>query len=486
MTAFLEYGAAQEYYVASAADRVIMLPGGTLDLTGVASYELFFRGALDKIGAYPDLLHIGEYKTFSNTFTEKGFTPAHREMTAIAQPRLVRPARQGDRRRAEAAGGRRIRAIDGGPYLAEGAKSAGLVDAVAYEDQIDDSAPVKGRDGSRATPTPEVPLRSLGLGAGPRIAVLYATGTIASGTSSFDSPTGAVLGSETFVQWIRKVRVDPGIRAIVVRIDSPGGSAIASEVIWREMMLTRAIKPLIVSMGNVAASGGYYIAVPAETIVAEAGTITGSIGVVTGKFVVKGTLEKLGVAEDSVSEGRFAELESPFTPFSKPQRARMEEQLHATYDLFLSRVAEGRKSTPETHRLGRSGTRVDGPAGAAVEARGRARRARDGDRHCQTAGQTRPEQGRAAGRVPAETQRLRAALNPFGASLESAVGLALLRRPEARAGRRGHLDAPPLPTRRAAHAIMPNVFLDELGSETQSGWRQLAQIPSSVLIVSEL
>ena len=306
VTAFLEYGAAQEYYVASAADRVIMLPGGTLDLTGVASYELFFRGALDKIGAYPDLLHIGEYKTFSNTFTEKGFTPAHREMTRSLNhdwyDQLVKAIAEA-RKRPEADV---IRAIDGGPYLAEGAKSAGLVDAVAYEDQIDDSAPVKGTRPVEGDAYARVPLSSLGLGAGPRIALLYATGTIASGTSSFDSPTGAVLGSETFVQWIRKVRVDPGIRAIVVRIDSPGGSAIASEVIWREMMLTRAIKPLIVSMGNVAASGGYYIAVPAETIVAEAGTITGSIGVVTGKFVVKGTLEKLGVAEDSVSEGRFA------------------------------------------------------------------------------------------------------------------------------------------------------------------------------------
>src|SRR5262249_55580215 len=151
-----------------------------------------------------------------------------------------------------------------------------------------------------------------------------------------DSPTGEVLGSDTFASWIRKVRIDPSIRAIVIRIDSPGGSAIASDVIWRELMLTRDVKPLIVSMGDVAASGGYYIAVPANVIVAEPGTITGSIGVVTGKFVLKDTMEKLGIGIDSVSDGRLAEIDSPFSPFSKDERARIEEQLHTTYELFLS------------------------------------------------------------------------------------------------------------------------------------------------------
>jgi protease-4 len=347
ITAYLEYAAPQAYYIATAADRIAMMPAGSLDLSGIASYELFFRGTMDKIGAYPDLLHIGEYKTFSNTFTEKGFTPAHREMTRSMNhewyDQLVKGIAEG-RRRSEA---QVIAAIDGGPYLAEGAKKAGLVDELSYEDQVDEAPPVKGTRRMEGEAYAKVPLGSIGLGDGPRIALLYATGTIASGTSSFDSPTGAVLGSETFVQWLRKARLDSAIRAIVVRIDSPGGSAIASEVIWRELMLTRGIKPVIVSMGNVAASGGYYIAVPADTIVAEPGTITGSIGVVTGKFVVKGTLEKLGVTEDSVSEGQFAEIDSPFTPFSKEQRARVEEQLHATYELFLSRVAQGRKTTSE-------------------------------------------------------------------------------------------------------------------------------------------
>ncbi|MEO8070090.1 MAG: signal peptide peptidase SppA, partial [Acidobacteriota bacterium] len=131
--------------------------------------------------------------------------------------------------------------------------------------------------------------------------------------------------------------------AVVVRIDSPGGSAIASEVIWRELMLTREVKPVVVSMGDVAASGGYYIAAPAHAIVAEPGTLTGSIGVVTGKFVVQGALDKLGVGSGSASNGRFAEMNSPFRPFSADERARVEEQMQTTYELFLKRVADGRR-----------------------------------------------------------------------------------------------------------------------------------------------
>ncbi|HUL72979.1 MAG TPA: signal peptide peptidase SppA [Vicinamibacterales bacterium] len=344
VVAYLEAGGPQEYYLASAANKIILMPAGAIDLSGLATYELFFRGALDKIGVYPDLLHIGDYKTASNTFTEKGFTTAHKEMSKSLNSdwfgQLVTGIAEG-RKRPEA----EVRKlIDSGPYLAEEAKNAGLVDVLGYEDQIDKAPPVQGTtkmDGDayeRAT-------NFGGAFASNRIALLYAVGTIASGKSSFDSPGATVLGSDTFDQWVRKVRVDPSVRAIVVRIDSPGGSAIASDAIWRELMLARDVKPVIVSMGDVAASGGYYMAVPAHVIVAEPGTITGSIGVVTGKFVVKDTLEKLGIGVDSVSDGRLAEINSPFKPFSKDERARIESQLQSTYELFLSRVAEGRHLT---------------------------------------------------------------------------------------------------------------------------------------------
>jgi protease-4 len=138
------------------------------------------------------------------------------------------------------------------------------------------------------------------------------------------------------------------VRAIVVRIDSPGGSAIASEVIWRELMLARDVKPVVVSMGDVAASGGYYIAAPAHAIVAQPGTITGSIGVVTGKYVLDGTMRKLGIGTGVESDGRFAQIYSPFRPFTGEERARVEEQMQETYELFLTRVAEGRQQTRDT------------------------------------------------------------------------------------------------------------------------------------------
>lgn len=345
VTAYLEYGGSQEYYVASAADRIVLMPGGQLDLTGLATYELFFRGSLDKLGIQPDLLHIGDYKTFSNTFTEKSFTKAHLEMTQSLNrdqyDELVRAIAAGRKHTVE-----EIRkAIDDGPFLADQAKQAGLVDSVAYEDQLDDDKPIAGTQRLEAATYARVPVSLGPSAAGARIALLYATGSIASGASSFDG--SGVIGSSTFASWLRKVRIDPAVRAVVVRIDSPGGSAIASEAIWRELMLTREKMPVIVSMGDVAASGGYYIAAPAHVIVAEPGTLTGSIGVVTGKFVVNGTMDKLGIGTGSAADGKNAEIYSPFRPFTPPERARIEEQLHATYEQFLSRVVDGRKSTRE-------------------------------------------------------------------------------------------------------------------------------------------
>ena len=342
LTAFLESAGPAEYYLASVADRVVLMPAGQLDVAGLASYELFFRGSLDKIGVFPDLLHIGDYKSASNTFTERSFTPAHREMTESLNRdwygELVRGIAAGRRMPEDAARA----AVDAGPFLAEAALKAGLVDELAYEDQLDDRPPIQGTrrlegDQYRRTAASARQPRASG-----RIALLYAVGTITSGESVFDSISGVALGSDTFSEWLRKVRVDTDIDAVVIRVDSPGGSAIASEVIWREIMLTREVKPVVVSMGDVAASGGYYLAAAGHAIVAQPGTLTGSIGVVTGKFVMQGALEKLGVGTATVSQGRLAEISSPFKPFSREERARIEEQMQAIYNLFLERVAQGR------------------------------------------------------------------------------------------------------------------------------------------------
>jgi len=346
---YLEYGGEQEFYLASACDKVFLMPTASLDLTGMANYELFLRGTLDKIGAFPDTLHIGEYKTASNTFTEHTFTPAHREMAESLNTDLYEQLIRG------IAGGRHksekeVRAlIDHGPFLPEDAVRAGLVDDVAYEDEIDDKVQLAKGKVNYLT---EIEYRhvspaSVGLNRGPRIAVIYATGVIASGDSNYDSPSGQVVGADTMADSLRKARADSSIKAIVLRIDSPGGSAIASDVIWREVMLTRNVKPLVASMSDVAASGGYYIAMPAHVIVAEPATLTGSIGVVMLKFVIDGTLKKLGMNMEGVSKGRYADLYSPVRAFTPEERAKVQEQMQATYDTFVEKAAAGRNTTPE-------------------------------------------------------------------------------------------------------------------------------------------
>jgi protease-4 len=346
---YLEYGGEQEFYLASACDKVFLMPSASLDLTGIASYELFLRGTLDKIGAYPDTLHIGQYKTASNTFTEHTYTPAHLEMAqslnADLYEQLIRGLADG-RHKSET----EVRAlVDHGPFLPEDAVRAGLVDDVAYEDELDDK--VKLGTGAinflSETDYRHVSPTALGLNRGPRIAIIYATGIIASGDSSYDSPSGQVIGSNTLVEFLRTARADGSIKAIVLRVDSPGGSAIASDVIWREVMLTRNVKPVIASMSDVAASGGYYIAMPAHAIVAEPATLTGSIGVVMLKFVIDGTLKKLGMNMEGVSNGRYADLYSPVRAFTPEERAKVREQMQATYDTFVEKAADGRHTTPE-------------------------------------------------------------------------------------------------------------------------------------------
>jgi protease-4 len=349
IVAYLEYGGEQEFYLATACDKVFLMPTATLDLTGVASYELFMRGMLDKIGAYPDGLHIGEYKTALNTFTEHTYTPAHREMAESLNTdvyeQLVRGIADG-RHKSEA----EVKSlIDHGPYLSEDALRAGLIDDVAYEDELDDkvklgSAKPKFLDMNDYR---QVSADSLGLGRGPKIAIIYATGIIASGKSSYDTTGGQVTGSETMVEYLRKARADSTIKAIVLRIDSPGGSAIASDVIWREVMLTKNQKPLVASMSDVAASGGYYIAMPAHAIVAEPSTLTGSIGVVLTKFVIDGTLKKIGLNLEGVSKGKYADLYSPVRAFSPEEKQRMAENMQATYNTFVEKAAQGRNTTPE-------------------------------------------------------------------------------------------------------------------------------------------
>jgi protease-4 len=353
VVAFLEYGGDREYYLATAANRVYLLPTSALDVTGVASYEVFLRGTFDKLGAYPDFLQIGDYKTAVNQLTQKTFTPAHREMTESLNGDMYEQLVRGiaSARMKTEAETRQL--LDQGPFLPQDALRHGLVDGLAYEDQLDDRVPqlrqggemrrVEGADYQRVT------ARSLGVRPTSRIAVLYASGVIASGKSGYDPSNGAVVGSDTFVEQLRRLRADDSIKAIVLRVDSPGGSSVASDVMWRELMITRDQKPsrpLITSMSDLAASGGYYISVPGQVIVAQPGTLTGSIGIFAGKVVIDGTLGKVGVTTETVKSGKNSDIYSPFARFSPEQRMKVGEYMGDFYKTFVSKVAEGRHTTP--------------------------------------------------------------------------------------------------------------------------------------------
>jgi protease-4 len=364
--AYLEYGGDREYYLATAADRVFLMPSSPLDLTGIATYEVFLRGTLDKIGAYPDMHHIGEYKTAPNQLTEKGYTRAHKEMDEALNRDLYEQLVRGiaDGRKKNETDVQRL--IDDGPFLPEDALRAGLVDDVLYEDQVEEKLrgglaaagdksasaassserlrKIEGDDYARVSPA------AFGLNRGPRIGVIYATGTINSGRSGYDPLSGAVVGSDTLIESIRQARRDNSLRAIVVRIDSPGGSATASDAIWRELMIARkdrADRPIVASMSDLAASGGYYIALPAEVIVAQPSTLTGSIGIFGGKIVTGGVYEKLGANIGSTSIGKNAEINSPARPFNAGELRKLQEQLQAFYDQFVEKVAQSRHTSPE-------------------------------------------------------------------------------------------------------------------------------------------
>ncbi len=258
IVAFLEFGGTQEYYLASAADKVFLVPGSPLDLVGVASYEMFIRGALDKIGAHPDMLNAGDFKTAANFYTETTMTPAHREMAESLNGDLYEQIVDGiaEGRQLTKADVRRL--IDAGPFLSHDAVEAGLIDGLVYADEIKQQDPFDEVNWREITDREyrQVSLSSVGLNRGRRIALVYAVGTINSGPGGVDVLGSEVLGSDTLVQAIRAARTNESVRAIVLRIDSPGGSAVASDVIWREVMLARDDKPVIASMGDLGASGG--------------------------------------------------------------------------------------------------------------------------------------------------------------------------------------------------------------------------------------
>ncbi len=331
-----------EYFVATACDRIILHPLGWLGINGIGGYVPFLKGALDKFGVRAEFEHVEEYKTAANMFTEKGFTPAHREeMESLYADLFAQYVTAAAKARGKSEAEFRA-LVDRGFFQGEKAKAAGLVDDCLYEDEIQALLRQDGRTPARVRfdDYTKVKPSSVGLETGRTVALIYAVGTIMTGES-----LPQILGGSTVARWIRTARNDGSVKAIVLRIDSPGGSSVGSDVIWREVALARKIKPVIVSMSDVAGSGGYWIAMAATRIVAQPQTLTGSIGVLAGKFSIDGLLAKLGVTSEKLVFGEKADVFSPFRPFTPDERKVLKEEILWTYEQFLSKAAEGRGLT---------------------------------------------------------------------------------------------------------------------------------------------
>jgi protease-4 len=343
-----------EYYVASACQHLSLAPAGELNLLGLWSDAIFLRGSLEKLKVEPDFLTAGRFKSAGEVFTERAHSPAAREaIDAVLDDYFAGIVGGiGSSRELAAADVRAL--VDRAPLSAEDALAAGLVDALEFPDQFEDRLEELAGGEIEKVDLAAWSRRHLREGSGRRIAVLFARGTIVRGGNGFDPWSGeSFIGSEGLGDQLRRLAEDDGVAAVVVRVDSPGGSALASDLILRRMELLAAKKPVVVSMSDVAASGGYYIAAKATRIVAEPGTLTGSIGVVTGKLATGRFQEELlGATHDVLARGGRAGLYSTLRPWTEEERAVLATRVDDIYRRFVGHVATGRELAPErVHEL---------------------------------------------------------------------------------------------------------------------------------------
>lgn len=337
------------YHLASAFDRIVLQPSGDVAVAGLAVEAPFFREALERLDIEPRFDARREYKDAGDIFTRDGFSDPSREALEAVLESLLTTFREG------VAEGRgmapdSVRAIlDRGPFHAEEALALGLVDVLAYRDQALDLLEEEVGDGVTHLAVGEYHARGgREWGRGDRIAVVYGLGAIQRGSSGFDPLSGeASMGASTVAAALREAAEDPRVRAILFRVDSPGGSWVASDLIRREVHRAREEgKPVVVSMGNAAASGGYLISSGADRIVAHPTTLTGSIGVAGGRFVLEDFFERLGVTWDRVQVGESAGYMGGIEDFTEEEWARFQASLDRIYDGFVQRVAEDREMDP--------------------------------------------------------------------------------------------------------------------------------------------
>ena len=343
--AYLKTPGAREYYLATAATRIYMDPEDELDLKGMRFELMFFKNTLDKLGVQVQIEHAGKYKDFGDMFTRSSMSPETKDVLNSVLDGLFGDlvARIGEGRKKTPD---QVRAtIDQGPFLSTHAKQQGLIDGLLYEDQMwgEVKAKVGGlkkismRDYLKVPPV--VPPGK------ERIALVTAQGGITRGSSGSDGTGDEGIESEGFDRLLERVANDDSLKGVIVRIDSPGGEVFASDAIWREMNLLSKKKPVVISMSDTAASGGYYIAMTGDPIIAYPGTLTGSIGVVFGKANLHGLYDKLGVSKDLLSRGRYSGIDSDYKPLSPDELAKLGTAIDEDYKSFVTKVAQARRRT---------------------------------------------------------------------------------------------------------------------------------------------
>lgn len=356
LVAYLENefaGSTREYYVASAAPKVYLPPGGNAPLAGLRVDAFFLGGLWEKLDIDMQVEKVGEYKSFGEMIADKEMSAPHREMTNALLDSLYEQVVAGiaDARGLEPGVVRG--AVDRAPATAEEFAQLGLADGAKFLDDIR----AEVLDGERDFVTTEdyvTDRRQARRRGGPKIAVVCGGGAIHAGDGSGRGWETASIGADTMADTLRDAARDKTVKAIVFRVDSPGGSAMASDLIWRAVREAGRVKPLVVSMSDVAASGGYYVAAGASRILAQPGTLTGSIGVVMAKPNVAGMLAKLGVGSETLARGEMARMNSLVHSLGPAERSRVTAVMTQVYQLFVRRVSEGRNlSVGEVDAIGR-------------------------------------------------------------------------------------------------------------------------------------
>jgi protease-4 len=345
--AYLKIPGAREYYLATAADRVYLGPADWLDVKGMRVELMYFKNTLDKLGISVQVEHDGKYKDFGDMFTRTSMSSETHEVmnsvldgiygnfiNRIAQARHKTPDE--------------VRAMmDHGPFLANDALHDGLVDELRYEDQMFGELQQQLHAGDihklSTAQYMKVTAGSLGQEGRYKIALVVGDGAITRGSPEDEGVSDTGITEAGFNKLLRRVAGDASLDGVVVRIDSPGGDAVASDAIWREMNLLSKKKPMVISMSDTAASGGYYMAMTGSPIVAYPGTLTGSIGVVFGKPDLHGLYDKLGINKDFIARGRFALIDSDYRQLTPPEVAKLKEGIDVNYHDFVSKVAQARR-----------------------------------------------------------------------------------------------------------------------------------------------